>query len=491
MKNTFTIVACAALLASCSSDEIVDPAKAPNTKTQIAFSTLRQNVTKASNYLQDNKHYNFGVYASKYSPNVAAQVVMENYLVGFGGNNIGYEHSNGSTWSENVGSLEDHKSPWFYEGLGTTEYTYSGNEGYYTASQTEYMSANPNQYLRYWDLAFTNTNFFCYTPYCAAGISCAMKENGSADITFTGSTIRDHYDNPVNSSYIGAGTDPSITEFMYAGVKATNADLKDIVVPFKHMGAQMFIRFYEDIPGYKVELVDLSEDEGNIVDNITADQKKGVQATPAVMAEGFTYTKGSYYTTSGGKITFDAEAQASFVVSTADATSTQENLMFAVPAADATYPSINVPTTLAANLTDFEDYAQNVHKTIPNKVETGADQIYSWSPTVYYPVAQPATQQTGFTFHVSFRIIAEDNHELITVHNATVHVPADKTTWKDNTRYIYTFLITRRTSGSTDPGQEIDPTDPTPGPINTVYPIVFDGCTIEDYTTVESEHPIH
>lgn len=165
--------------------------------------------------------------------------------------------------------------------------------------------------------------------------------------------------------------------------------------------------------------------------------------------------------------------------------------MFAIPEADATYPTINVPATIKANLTDFEGLETTIHKTMPEKVATGADQTYSWSPTVYYPVAQPAEQKTGFTFHVTYRIIAEDNKEVITVHNATVFVKADYTTWADNTRYIYTFLITRNSSGSTSPSDQIDPTDPTPGPINTVYPIVFDDCTIEDYVSVDSEHQIN
>lgn len=491
MRRFFAIAASAALLASCTSDEIVNVEKAPDTQVPIAFGTLRQNVTRASNSLQDNFHYNFGVWASKTATGSMAQTVMDNYLVGYGGDNVGYEHSGGTTWAGTAGTTDDHTSPWFYEGLGKSQYSYSGTDGYYTASQTDYMSGNDSQYLRYWDLAFTNTNFFCYTPYRASGVTCALGVDGSAVMTFEGTTVRDHYDNAINSTYSGLGSDPSLTEYMYAGVKATNASLADITVPFKHMGAQVFIRFYEDVPGYKVELLDLSADDGAMTTDSSADQKKGVQATPSEMSAATTFTKGSYYTTSGATISFDADAKASFAASTTGATITQENLMFAIPAADATYPTINVPASIKANLTDFEGLETTIHKTMPEKVATGADQTYSWSPTVYYPVAQPADQKTGFTFHVTYRIIAEDNKEVITVHNATVFVKADYTTWADNTRYIYTFLITRNSSGSTSPSDQIDPTDPTPGPINTVYPIVFDDCTIEDYVSVDSEHQIN
>lgn len=480
MKSYFAVLAFPFLLISCANDEIVTP---PD-QVPIAFSTQRQNVTRASN-LQDNGHYNFGVWARKIADEATTQTVMENYLVGFGGNKVGYEHSNGTTWADNAGNTSDHRSPWFYEGLGKSQYTYSGSDGYYKAEQSRYMSAKDYQYLRYWDLAYTHTNFFCYTPYRSEGVTCTLNDDGSAVMTFTGTTVKDHYDNPINSSYNGEGTDPSLTEFMYAGVQATNSSLSDIIVPFKHMGAQVFIRFYEEIPGYKVELLDLSADGGTMKEGTSSDQKFGIQATPSKKS-GDTYTKDVYYTTSGATISFSTSAVASFTGSTSGASSTQQNLMFAVPGASGiTYPTINVPTDFMANLANFDGLSSTVHKTIPEKVTTGG-QTYSWSPTVYYPVAQPATQKTGFTFHVTYRIIAEDNKEVITVHNATVFVPSDYTTWTANTRYIYTFRITRNSSGSTSPSKEIDPTDPSVDTESALYPIVFDGCTVDDYT--ESSH---
>lgn len=490
MKNLFYPLA-AILCFSCSTDAVLEDSALQNREVPIAFNTFRQNVTKAGD-LQDHGHYNFGVWAYKVSSNQNAQVVMDNYLVGFSdGATKGYDKTGGSTWAGQAGTVQDHKSQWFYENLGKSQYTYSGSAGFYTASQTDYMSGNDNQFLRYWDLAYTNTNFFCYTPYRATGVICNVANDGSATMTFAGTSLQDRYDNPVNSTYSGNRSDRSLTEFMYAGVQATNSAISDIVVPFKHMGAQLFIRFYEDVPGYKVELIDLSAGDGTMVSTATEDQKKGVQATPAVApsATGEAYTKGSYFTTSGATISYSTSAVPTFVSSSVGATSTQENLMFMVPNSDASlYPTVNVPGGFAANLTDFQGQVESiVHKQICEKVASGSDQTYSWSPTIYYPVAQPSTQKTGFTFHISYRIIAEDNKEFITVHNATVFVPADVTTWATNTRYIYTFRITTHSSGSTSPSDVIDPTNPTPGDIDTIYPIVFDGCTIEDYIDQTSD----
>ena len=95
--------------------------------------------------------------------------------------------------------------------------------------------------------------------------------------------------------------------------------------------------------------------------------------------------------------------------------------------------------------------------------------------------------------HVSYRIIAEDNKEVITVHNATVHIPYKDgegnfiTVWQPNNKYVYTFKITKESTGTTNPGGVIDPTDPTPSTTKSLYPIVFDNATIEDFTEVAPE----
>jgi len=55
--------------------------------------------------------------------------------------------------------------------------------------------------------------------------------------------------------------------------------------------------------------------------------------------------------------------------------------------------------------------------------------------------------------------------------------------WQPNTKYTYTFKITKDSKGTTDPDDtKIDIDDPTVPANPTVYPIVFDGATVEDYT---------
>jgi len=637
MKKNFLFAFAVATvaLASCSSDDVVNDNVGVRNSGQvpIGFSVQKQNITRAAN-LETVKHYNFGVWAWKVTPvsgsatGLADSEVMNHYLVGFGGTNVGYDHSNATTWAEVPGNNQNHISPWFYEGLGTSEYTYSdASTGHYFVNNyastkpmawVDYKSVNANQYLRYWDLAYTNTNFYAYAPYNAN----VTFEKSTNTMTFPANTIRDGYDEPRNHTY--DAYDRSLSEFMYAGVQATNSALADVIVPFKHMGAQLFIRFYEDVPGYKVEIIDLAADKGA---TSTEDGMNGIQATPAkettapvkyttqdecdtynaslsgavttssVKTPAVNYTQeeaneynaqlsgawaygklkseavyysssdadpthpagtlktpavyytdaevnahnagltgavststvktaavnytdaeaklynsqlpgakkpgdiktpgaymlDSYYTTQGATVTYNDAVVPTYAADWSGATAIQTPLMFLIP-----QDGKKTAATAPANLVTF-----NGHKVIQEKVNDGT-QKYSYSPTIYYPVAQPTTSKTGFTFHVSYRIIAEDNKEVITVHNATVHVPykgfasttdpgtpaADQfiTVWQPNVKYTYTFKITKNSTGTTNPETSIDPTNPTPDVKKSLYPIVFDAATIDDYTTSFSEY---
>jgi hypothetical protein len=526
MKKVYLFAIAAAALVGCSSNDLVDGpgANGPGTgnggQTPIEFNVQKQNITRAAN-LEDVNHYNFGVWAWKVngSNGLPDAEVMNNYLVGWSnGTNKGYDKSGATTWQVATSSTSDHMSPWFYEGLGTAEYTYEGDAGFYKKTASGYMSNNANQYLRYWDLAYANTNFYCYAPY-------------NKNVTFDKTTnimtfplngaIRDGYDNPQNTAEYG-NYDRSLSEFMYAGVQTTNSNKSDVTVPFKHMGAQLFIRFYEDVPGYKVEIIDLDDDYGKLAEGISSSYAtKGIQAQPA-KKDGNTYTKDSYYTTSGATLNYTAatEEETTYGITKpkyapiwskegeTSSTKVQTPLMFQIPQKNFTSPT-NATATPEHNLVDYPSETESRWRVI-QELSTSGTQKYSYSPTIYYPVAQPTDSETGFTFHISYRLIAEDNKEVITVHNATVHVPykgeiistdekwdgATKTdnalitVWQPNVKYTYTFKITKNSTGTTNPGGNIDPTDPTPSVTKSLYPIVFDSATIDDYTTNFSEYTV-
>ncbi len=509
-KYLIFALAALATTVACSRHALVDSGLGvkDNGQVPIGFTVEKQNITRATN-LEAVKHYNFGVWAWKVEATANADglvdaEVMNNYLVGWSnGSNKGYDKTGATTWASGAGTTADHTSPWFYEGLGTAEYTYTGTAGYYKSSDADYMSNNANQYLRYWDLAYAKTNFYCYAPYNKNVTFSHEGSNTTTSVmTFPGTAIRDGYDEPQNPDYDSYSR--TLGEYMYAGVQATNSDKADVTIPFKHMGAQLFIRFYEDIPGYKVEIIDLIDD---IKDASTDRNKNGIQATPAIApSSGTTYSNGTYYITQGATVSFnEADATVATYTPAWTGSTTKTNttpLMFKIPQA-----GLTTAADAPANLTDFTGLNSTTYKVIKENVTTGT-QEYSYSPTIYYPVAQPTSEpeytSTGLTFHVSYRIIAEDNKEVITVHNATVFVPAKGsatvggaaatdqyiTVWQPNVKYTYTFKITKGSTGTTDPAGTIDPTDPTPSTTKSLYPIVFDAATIDDYTENVSEYVI-
>ena len=437
MKKQVFFAVAAMALASCSSDGLVNNSAADQ-EAPIAFGVEKKNITRGTNF-ETLERYNFGVWAYKVN-GTNSQQVMNNYLVGYSdGNGKGYALNGASTWDASAGILDDHQSPWFYEKLGIAEYKNTDSSKGYLATQTEYMSANDYQYLRYWDLAYTNTNFYAYAPYKASGVSYA---DGKITVE--------------NGAQTAGYTDNSKTEFLYAGYKALNSDKKDVLLQFYHLGAKVNLQFYEDIPGYKVQLLDVTT------------SGTGIQATPAIYDESQKKNVlDNYYTTCGATIKYN------------------ENM---------------VPTAAVSHINDAANKSnKNLKFDLPSNTEipqAGAStpQDYAKSPTTYYAVAQPTTSEVGFTFHVSYKLIAEDNGEEITVHDARVYVPAksvsgETTTyiaaWQPNTAYTYTFKITNNSTGSTStttPNIE-DPTIPTE---KALYPIVFDGATVEAYSTSDN-----
>lgn len=451
MKKILTYAVSALALASCSSDSLVSDSPA-NTQAPIAFSVGQKNITRAdAPSLESTGHYNFGVWAYKTrtSGDPTSQLVMDNYLVGYSNetDKKGYEHSGSTTWAGTIGDQDDHKSPWFYEKLGKKEYTYTGTDGFYKndIEDAAFMSANDYQYLRYWDLAYTNTNFYAYAPYC----------NTTNGVTFADSKIT------VDKAANTAGyDDPAKHDFIYAGAQATNGGKKDVKLSFKHLGAIVKVAFRENVNGYKVQLID-----------VTTDSESGVQATTAIDNNG-TYTHSTdvtYFTSCDASIDFsNSFTSPTVTVDASDVTTSYDNLKFAIPTSVSEHGLVAYPET------------NPTYNVLPE-----ATGVYAKSPTTYYAVVQKrenVTPTTGFTFHVSYKLIAEDNGEVVTVRDARVFVPADQVCWESNTSYTYNFTISKVSTGTTDPNETIDLTNPTVPTDYSVCPIVFDGATIEDYT---------
>ena len=444
MKKFAIATASLALLASCSSDTELTGKQEIETKANaIGFEVLNRNgiITKAGEgraKLHESRHYNFGVFAYK-NNNSDGQEIMKNYLVGYNGANVtGTGHCVGY-FMDNVQTTLN-TSKWAYEKLGSTDYTYEGTDGYYKKSDTFYMSNVANQYLKYWDMSSQSVEFYAYAPYIN-GTATATINYSSKTITIPVEGIEDGYD------------DESKHEYMFAYNIVNNSQYgSQVQLNFKRISARLNIKFYEDVKGYKVDILDLMED-GN----------SGVAAAPAKAVESgntTTYQYGTLYHKGGAEIDFSD-----------------------------TNPLLTVTGNPAETFN--RDAQDHIKFAIPTETLTEEKTDAKASATDYYVIpANDDNTQTGLTFHVTYKLTSEDTGETIIVRNATVHVKYDYCQWQPNYVYTYIFRITKSSTGSTGP-TDIDPSDPSVGK-PALYPIIFDDCTVEGWQNAdETETPIN
>lgn len=440
MKKLFILAAAALMFTACSKDSEVVPSQEKNDNTAIGFQVLNKNMSRATS-MESNGHYNFGVWAYKNTD--ATHPIMANYLVGYFGTNVGYskDGAKNSTYGTS-GDYTDLISLWGYEGLGSSEYDWTSNgagENYYLSTNTTYMSNNDKQYLRYFDYSSNNTEFFAYAPYINSATPATFNLN-TKTISFPDGTMKAGYD------------DTSLYEYLcaYANIVNSGNNYKnDVKLEFKHMNSRIRIVFYEDIAGYDVKMIDL-------------DANAGIIAVPTTFTSPSTYT---YATTLAKEASAIAKLGATIDFSTKP-TGTAFYTGAAGDAIDATIgnKALVFKTPTADKLS--EDRATAVNSHVPNAY---------YSATTYYGI--PHDSSCGLTFRVSFQLKSTTD-EVINVYNAGVHVDAANCVWEAGKNYTYVFKITKNATGST--GTNDPKVDPNPGN-QALYPIVFDGITVEDW----------
>ena len=359
--------------------------------------------------------------------------------------------------------VADGLSYWMYEKMGYGQFngTYAGetvNPG------TAYASNNEGQYLRYWDKSASQTCFYAYAPYVNTGAT--GKTVTYVDGTPKGSS-HDTYVLTIPNGTIKHGfDDPSTYEFMYASAKVLVGDYgHDVSLKFNRLNAKVNIKFWEDIEGYSVRLIDLTP-------------AYGVAATPSIKEAGqgsYGYQKGTIYTANGAKIQFNEHAVFQSMKQYEGVT-TSAPLYFKTPTA-----SLIGENRVMATPSPSTYYA----------IPKGSDAGVLSNTAIHYTDAgtlDSLLKKTGLTFHVSYELISTTG-EKITVTDATVHVPYNYCNWTANKHYTYIFRITKNSNGSTGTTTP-KPEDPEVPTVNALYPIVFDNCVVEDWTTEDSEWDI-
>ena len=476
MKKALICGAALVALTACSFHKELDQNSGQTGKNGlIGFTVANKNMSKAS--LQDAGHYNFGVFA--YKQGEETNWVMEDYLVAYhdaakayqpSGSTVG--DSDDPTNSNTPNGVLDGKSRWMYEGMGKTQYngTYAGG-----AITRWYQSNKNEQYLKYWDLSTAYTCFYAYAPY--VGTETEGERVTYVDGTPQSATGNDtHVMNFPNGTIVAGMNNAEEHEYMYATAKVLKADYgHDVSLKFKRLVAKVNIKFWEDVPGYKVRIINLTP-------------AYGVAATPSIKNTSFPnsndgfdsygYRKGQYYEKNGAKIQFNHETSAQETIKQYNGTATDATLNFGIPTAaqigETRMEAKSSPDTYYAIPKNSITVLNSTTNTTPNFSETAA-------PT------NTDIAITGFTFHVSYELTAEDSGETIKVTDATVHVPADYCYWEMNKHYTYIFKITTGSNGSTDSSVDPKPDDPGVPTTPALYPIVFDNCTVVDWGDVTGD----
>lgn len=463
MKKFLLMAAVATTLVNCSSDfDLSEGQGGGGVSDVIGFQVQGRNSIKRGT-LQDANHYNFGVFAYKSTDKV--NNIMDNYLVGYL-DPKGYSTSGSTTDDPN--SNVDGKSNWMYEGMGWAQFhgTYAGEN---VEKGSKYASNNEYQYLRYWDNSAESTCFYAYVPYLnkgAVGATVSYVDGtakGTSDntdtyvMTFPNGTIQHGYD------------DVQAYEYMYASTKVDDVNYgHDVSLDFKRLNAKVNIKFWEDIPGYSVHMIDLGTVSGtDYTISAVPSIKDGATGT-------YGYTNGKIYTSNGVKIQF-ANGAKTDIKQYKGATS-QSPLAFATPT-DAQI-SDNRPGATPSKTTYYAiPKGSSAQVLKDDAANIGA-----------LEACDPALAETGLTFHVSYELISTTG-EKITVKDATVHVGKDYCKWEENKAYTYIFKITTNSNGSTGDVTP-DPTNPAVPTETALYPIVFDNCTVEEWVDNESEWEI-
>lgn len=477
MKKFLLMAAVATTLVNCSSDfDLSEGQGGGGVSDVIGFQVQGRNSIKRGT-LQGANHYNFGVFAYKSSDKT--NNIMDNYLVGYLDLDFNKGYSTSGSTTDDKPGIVDGKSNWMYEGMGWAQFqgTYAGEN---VAKGSKYASNNENQYLRYWDNSAESTCFYAYVPYLnedkvGATVSYVDGTAKGTDVddeghalntdtyvmTFPNGTIKHGYD------------DEQAYEYMYASTKVGKANYgHDVQLEFKRLNAKVNIKFWEDIPGYSVHMIDLGD-----VPVATGTKHYTISAVPSIKEAGqgtYGYRKGIIYTQNGVKIQFSDGVKTA--IKQYAGTTSSDPLAFATPTA-AQIGENRVDATASSTTYFAIPKGHNVDVLKNDAKNIGQTQDCEDDLAV-----------TGLTFHVSYELISTTG-EKITVKDATVHVPANYCEWRENTRYTYIFKITTNSNGTT--GSETPkPTDPSVPTEMALYPIVFDNCTVEEWKDNESEWEI-
>lgn len=504
-------------LAGCTNDELVNDNAFGGDNDCIRFTYHSSNMTRAEKL--QNTHYEFGVFANN------GGTVMNNYLVAYGENALYNGFIGGATTYGDPTSQVDGLSYWFYESLGKTDGTYN---------KTIYNTPDNDQDLKFWDKSKENYTFWAYAPYTStvddyAGHNAVRVARSGDEFTFKG--LSSFYTTPVtqiataNTAYADTkgfanaeynNEMINYNEALYAKTTYNKGQYgTDVPFNFKHINAKVNLKFYSDVKGYNVEIIDAVPTTLPGTGTLTPTPARGIQLSPSTTLQSWTKMTTTqpkklplYYEKTGGvKVTTTTGSEAVTAVGNGNG-KVSNNLVFELPGVTIGTTSASAtasPTTLYVlpnhdgtnYITVDEGGSRATEDWMGDACTVGGVSTFNGGVASTH-----VADSTGYTLHLSYELIPTDGSASMKIYDARVFVPASACKWEAGKAYTYVFKITKNSNGTTDPKAEEDPatpgepyvdvTDPRVPNTPALQPIVFDGVTVTDYedVTVNPEFPI-
>lgn len=445
-KLFFAATAATLLFTGCANDEYVGEVENPRGElTEITFASKNAGITRANSEgsaAANMLNKQFFVYGTK-NVNSTDQVVFKNYMVRYFADSKSATNSSG--WEYNGIAKENNPTG---SGSETFEWPTDGvtpNIFVNNSTGTNVDAQTP----KYWDYSASS-----YTYYAFSALPADLEKSGETEPNIKVNKIETPSDgneyevtlksianiqhlyfadkNTIEKPSSEQGTLPSNEVNTYTG---------NVKLTFRPLTAKVRVGFYETIPGYSVQIKNMSTSNSTQTTGegasatTTAWDGKFIAECPNLMPDNSQTIKVSYLDENNNN-----RANAT-VWENSQAKSTNDNL------------------TLGNNIKD-----KDLGKTSKNVTWDTANGDY----TFVWP--QPSNSKP-LKITVDYTLTSTDgSNETINVKGATAEVPAEYVQWMSGVAYTYLFKITDHTNGTT--GGTTDPAG--------LYPIVFDAVVAEE-----------
>ncbi len=434
MKKLFYLAAAITVMASCTSDNLVDsPNVAQNGESgAIAFGSTYSGLTRADHTGADAAALlgnNFVVMGMKSDGTIAAAdaPVFDHYNVNWVTNTANTTTSNTSDW----------------EYVAQTKHAHTG-----AAAQS----------IKYWDYGKSQYDFIAYSKGTATAVYDAAAYVAGTNVLFTKITPS----TKATSAYTVKGRAADLAKVYIADLVtayrdpvATGDYNKEVNIKFRSLSAKVRVALYETVPGYSIQASSVKFYTDASTVDATGEAHLYTTGSDVFNEEG-TYTV--YYPTTGSANKSETDYNKAHISFAAETSGTAKVKDFG---------TLDITNTAAD-----EEVAEAAGALYLGRASN--DATYAGVNTTanphYYTIVIPNETGAVLNLKVNYTLVSTDGSgEVINVTGATAQVPSVYATWKSGYAYTYIFKISQNTNGLTNPSA---------GPAG-LYPITFDATVVE------------